>query len=113
MLFYLLAPALETVERRYALAQTMADQTRLACALERHRLARGGYPGTLDALAPEFIAAIPRDVMTGEPLHYRLLDGGQRFTLYSVASNGKDDGGETGGKPSGTDQLDWVWRYPG
>jgi hypothetical protein len=87
----------------------------VACALERSRLAEGEYPEKLDALVPRFMAKLPPDVMTGEPLHYRRTGDG-RFVLYSVGMNGKDDGGVLGLRKGGTlnfDEGDWVWRYPG
>ena len=62
-----------------------------ACALERHRLARGSYPATLAELAPVFIAAVPADVFTGQPLGYtRTPDGG--FKLTALAADGKSEG---------------------
>ncbi len=87
-------------------AQALVDMTRIACALERFRLARGAYPANLAELTPEWIDAIPPDVTNGEPLIYRAKpDGG--FTLYSRGLNQKDDGAHTenkDGKPK-----DWVW----
>ena len=110
-LFFTLAPALQEVERTYAYAQTLLDQTRLGCALERHRLAHGDFPASLEALAPGFLPALPRDVMNGEPLHYRLApDGG--YALYSVAWNLQDDGGKMDATTSAKKQPDWVWRCP-
>jgi hypothetical protein len=85
--------------------QTMLDQTRIVCALERFRLAHGEYPETLGALAPQFVAAIPHDVIGGQPPHYhRAADG--TFMLYSVGWNGRDNGGVPG--KTDTDG-DWVW----
>ena len=78
--------------RGFAFAQTSVDQARVACALERHRLANGEYPNALDVLAPRFIEKIPHDIINDQPLHYRRMEDGQ-FLLYSVGWNGKDDGG--------------------
>jgi hypothetical protein len=70
-----------------------ADQNSLrlavtACALERHRLAHGGYPASLVELVPAFLAAVPADVFTGQPLGYtRTPDGG--FKLTSLPADGK------------------------
>ena len=64
----------------------------MAIALERYRLAHGEYPDSLDALAPQFIAKVPHDVIGGQPLHYRRTSDGQ-FVLYSVGWNETDDGG--------------------
>ncbi len=87
----------------------------MACALERYRLAHGNYPETLDALAPQFIAAVPHDIINGQPLHYRRTEDGN-FVLYSVGWNEIDDGGKIvfskGGRVD-TEKGDWVWRqYP-
>jgi hypothetical protein len=87
----------------------------VACALDRYHLAHGQYPDALDALVPRFIETIPRDIIGGQPLHYRRTDGGQ-FLLYSVGWNETDDGGQVALKKDGaidTGQGDWVWRYPG
>jgi hypothetical protein len=112
LLFFLMTPSLNELERTYGYGQTLLDETRLGCALERHRLAHGGFPASLDALAPSFIPAVPRDVMNGEPLHYRSTgDGG--YILYSVAWNLTDDGGQTDPKVHQKQQPDWVWSIPG
>ncbi|MBL9194209.1 MAG: hypothetical protein JNJ82_17785 [Opitutaceae bacterium] len=80
-----------------------------ACALERHRLAHAEYPESLAALVPTFLRSVPRDVVTGEPLHYRRNADGT-FTLYSVGLDGDDDGGVRPADPKVTDgDGDWVW----
>jgi hypothetical protein len=78
----------------FSQAQVKLDEARLACALERCRLAHGAYPTALDELAPAFIAEVPHDVMNGEPYRYRLQPDGT-FLLYSVGWDQKDDGGVT------------------
>ncbi len=87
-------------------AQALVDMTRIACALERFKLARGAYPATLAELAPEWIEAIPHDVTNGEPLLYRANSEGG-YTLYSRGINQKDDGGHAEEKD--VNPLDWVW----
>ncbi len=96
--------------------QSTVDLARVAIALERFRLAHGGYPDSLDALAPAYLPSVPRDVVGGEPLHYRR--DGERFILYSIGWNGVDDGGEQAWtKPQTKDasrkidwaEGDWVW----
>jgi len=84
---------------------------RVACALERYRLAHGGYPESLDALAPQYIHKLPHDIIIGQPLHYRRMEGGN-FVLYSVGWNEKDDGGEVALNKNGVmdrEKGDWVW----
>jgi len=102
--------------QRAAIEQNRADQTLIACALERYRLANRKYPETLETLLPGFIDRVPLDVCTGRPLKYRLLQDG-RFVLYGVGWNESDDGGVVITKPDGTDtdpdKGDWVWpQYP-
>ena len=115
-------PAISASVRKIAAIQASVDLARIACALERYRLAHGEYPETLDALAPQFITQLPHDIINGQPLHYRRdIDG--RFILYSVGWNETDDGGVVASKKgsNGRDESnarvdiekgDWVWRYP-
>jgi len=115
----MLMPALSRAAQRSAQMQTFVDAARVACALERYRLANGKLPETLDALTPRFIESIPTDVIDGEPLRYQLKsDGG--YIIYSIGWNQTDDGGEIGwressrGKVPGVDSAkgDWVWQMP-
>jgi hypothetical protein len=111
----MLFPAIGNAVKKFAAIQVSIDLARVACALERYRLAHGEYPETLDALAPQFIANLPHDIINGQPLHYRRTDDGQ-FILYSVGWNETDDGGKVvftnGGKVVDRDKGDWVWQYP-
>jgi hypothetical protein len=114
----LLLPALDKAMLRACQAQTFSQLAAAACALERHRLARGSYPESLAALAPEF-GPLPADPMSGQPFRYeRTADG--RFRLWSIGWNGKDDGGTVAltGTPASKsrnidfEQGDWVWPVP-
>lgn len=112
----LMLPALGNAAKKFAYAQASVDLARTAIALERYRLAHGEYPGSLAALAPQFLAKVPHDVIGGQPLKYRREADG-RFVLYSVGWNETDDGGVvafTKGQTPTVDisQGDWVWRYP-
>jgi len=110
-----LMPAVARCAQRFARAQSGVDLALIACALERHRLVTGRYPDTLDALTPEFLAKVPPDLITGQPLKYRLTEDG-RFLLYSVGWNERDDNGTVGlalrKQASDPRKGDWVWRYP-
>ncbi len=87
--------------------QTMANQSVVVAALERYRLAHRVYPETLDALVPQFLEAVPKDIVGGQSLKYRRTIEG-RFLLYSLGWNEKDDGGVA--KPSSNaSEPDWVW----
>lgn len=107
----MLLPALNRCILKAAMAQTIADQTVLACVLERYRLANGQFPGKLEALVPQFIAHPPNDVITGEPYKYGRTDD-DRFVLYSVGWDETDDGGMPGKTDFDEKHGDWVWQYP-
>ena len=108
----LMLPAMFGCISRGVYAQVLADEAATACALERYRLANGRYPDTLEKLVPAYLKTLPRDAAGGGTLHYRLKDDGQ-FLLYSVGSNGKDDGGKVvlqqNGRRIDLKQGDWVW----
>jgi hypothetical protein len=110
----MLLPSLGRIAEKCAYAQNNADLARVACALERYRLANGQFPDTLDALAPKFIAKLPHDLINGDPLKYRRTDDGQ-FVLYSVGINETDDGGKIELTQSGGADWhkgDWTWPSP-
>lgn len=113
--FALAAPALQATSR-FAYAQTLINEARIACGLERYRLARGAYPSSLAALVPQDIATLPHDVINGQPYRYRLRPDGT-FLLYSVGWDETDDGGAVVYRkdaPRAIDQEhgDWVWPTP-
>jgi hypothetical protein len=108
----LILPVLGDAAPKFACGQASVDLARTAIALERCRLARGAFPDSLDALAPQFIAKVPHDVIGGEPLKYRREADGA-FVLYSVGWNEKDDDGEAAFNQDGSVDIqngDWVWR---
>jgi hypothetical protein len=86
--------------------QTLINQARIACALERFRLAQGHYPESLDAVTPPgSIEKLPHDLIGGQPLKYRLLQAGG-YLLYSIGWDEQDSGGVAG---NSRDEGDWVW----
>jgi hypothetical protein len=93
--------------RMLAYQQTRANEALIACALERCHLANGQYPETPTALVPQFLDKIPRDLIGGQPLKYRLADKGG-FILYSVGWNETDDGGAAMVNWDFSNG-DWVW----
>ena len=103
------------VSLRFFKAETLVRLARIACGLERYRLAVGRYPEHLAELSPRFLATIPSDVIDGGAFKYQRTDDG-RCALYSLGWNGQDDGGETGNPkhPQVNDPKagDWVWKYP-
>ncbi len=63
-----------------------------ALALAVYRAQHGRYPQSLQALVPELLAEVPRDLFaTDRKVIYRCQENG--YLLYSVGPNGRDDGG--------------------
>lgn len=60
-------------------------------AVERYRLRNDTLPTKLDQLIPDHIGAIPKDPFTGQTLLYRVEGNGA--IIYSISSDGKDNGG--------------------
>ena len=100
----------QDTDSRFVHMQTTLDQTRLACALERFRLARGAFPERLAELVPDFIAEVPGDVYSRQPMIYRRKEGGT-FLLYGVGHNRMDEGGADETEGFGGERRDIVWRY--
>jgi hypothetical protein len=94
--------ALQTVARN----QTLVNQARVACGLERYRLTQGQYPEKLEALSPRFVEKLPHDVIGGKPLNYR-PSGGTEYVIYSVGWDERDNGGVAGKSRT---EGDWVWE---
>ena len=76
-----------------ALASSRAAAILLAARLYAHQ--HGALPKRAEDLVPAFLEHLPLDPFADreEPLHYRLDPGGP--TVWSVGSNGIDDGGIT------------------
>ncbi len=67
------------------------DGVLVGIALEQYRRAHQRDAISLDQLVPQFLALVPVDRVTGEPVHYRVADG--KPIVYSVGQDRKDDGG--------------------
>ena len=95
---------------------TLHETVIAVIALKRYQLRQGKMPKDLGALVPEYLAALPRDLMDGQPLRYRLNADGS-FVLYSVGEDAQDDRGDSRPVDSSTSQQrrdpwsgrDWVW----
>jgi hypothetical protein len=89
--------------------------TRAAIALKRFQLRHGNLPPSLEALVPDFLAAVPFDYMSAKPVRYRTGSDGS-YVIYSVGDDGKDDGGDpspASGQPSGLwTGRDALWPSP-
>jgi hypothetical protein len=61
-------------------------------AIERHRLANGGkLPVSFEALVPKYLAAVPVDPFTGDPLVFKIRPRG--YVVYSLGEDTNDDDG--------------------
>jgi len=103
-----------SVLSKFAAFQSQRSLVLAAIALERYRLKHGQYPEHSAQLTPEFLAAVPRDDMDGQPLRYRRNADGT-FTLYSIGEDGRDDGGDptpTRTLPSWLHGKDLLWPQP-
>jgi hypothetical protein len=112
LLHYFLAdislPVATSVAIKFGEAQVFVDEAAVACEIERWHLKHGALPASLDDLSDP---SLPRDIINGEPLHYRLIDA-DNYVLYSVGLSGTDHGGKVVFTESGginPDQGDWVW----
>lgn len=106
--------------RKMIESDVLTAQAVIACALERHRLAKGEYPETLDSLKLANGRPLPNDVMTRQPMRYRREANG-RYALWSVGFDGKDDEGKRTLDPKNPGSTrfdkadyigDWVWDFP-
>jgi hypothetical protein len=107
---FLATPAWEGVIRRTAEAQTLVEQSLLACALERYRIARGSYPESLNQLMPEYLAKLPNSPITGKPVNYSLKPEGS-FLLWSPGWNLQSAGGKPG-EFKGEGDIVWGQALP-
>ena len=82
--------AMMTAEERNAAYREMLP---VLFALSAFRTDHGSYPAELAALVPKYLPAVPEELFSGGPLHYKREAAG--YVLYAVGPNGKDDGGRS------------------
>ena len=113
-------PATRGVMARCAYTNSLVNQAVIACALERHRIEKGAYPDSLDALHLADGKPLPPDPMDGKPMRYRKTPDG-RYALWSIGFDGKDDGGKRTLDKKQPEYTrfhdaaylgDWVWDFP-
>ncbi len=103
----LMGPAYVKIVQSSTQTATRIDLARVAIALELYQREHGNYPATLAPLAPQYIAELPLDLVTGKPLHYRIKADGTPL-IYSVGLNKIDEKGLL--KKDHT-LGDWAWQY--
>jgi hypothetical protein len=102
-LCFLLTASVEPFIKASRQAEAQAGGLQMLFALRRYELAHGKLPATLEAAVAETaLKTVPIDPYAQAPLRYAVVAG--KPTVYSIGSDGKDDGGQT----------DWNYgRQPG
>jgi hypothetical protein len=85
-----LCPAVIKCHTTFRRTKTHLRCATVAVAVERYRLRHGRWPADLAALRPEFLADVPLDPYTDEPLKYRKTGDG--IVVYSVGPDGTQKG---------------------
>jgi hypothetical protein len=101
--------ALPAWAKTIARADAMHRLAQLALAAEAYRARTGQLPERPDDLAPQYLARVPTDPFSGQPL--RLKRDGKDLVMYSIGSDGIDDGGVPWNKA--TKRGDLVFRLRG
>jgi len=100
----LLMPSVRAVSDAESRTRTRETLGQLGFTLAAFHADHGAYPAHLSELEPRYIAPLPKDLYTEQPLQYRRGGGG--FLLYSVGANGVDGGGRTfDSQPPGDDVV--------
>jgi hypothetical protein len=92
LLVRLLVPALGKMAASCQRSRAQLRGAFVAVAAERYRLARGHWPDQLEALKEAgYLREMPTDLYDAQPLRLRRLEDG--LVIYSVGSDGEDNGG--------------------
>ncbi len=103
-------PNIAKALQHVALAQASSDQAMIVCALERYAAKYSSYPDSLPGLVPEFMVALPKDLISGNfPIYRKKEDG--TFLLYSVGWDGRDNSAPAGPNDYFTRGQDFVWPF--
>jgi hypothetical protein len=100
------------------------EATRIMLALEIHRSRHGVFPPSLGPLAELLDDKVPLDPIVSAPFGYKVLESpdqhGRSYILYSITSDGVDNGGDMGDRPpeipilprNGVTNIDFVYNQP-
>ncbi|GEM_PF-4456453 len=89
---HMLLPDIFGTFKIFAEYEAKLQEVRIVAALKLYRIKYGVYPDTLDDILLKILSPLPKDPFTGKNFIYK--KEGDRFLLYSVGANLKDDGGE-------------------
>lgn len=93
----ILMPALRAVDTAQLRCLQTNQNLLLAFQLQKFKARTGSYPDSLEALETALSITVPQDLCTNAPLHYSKTDTG--YLLYSVGTNGIDEGGKSWNDP--------------
>lgn len=95
-------PSLSSMRKSIEAGRGERDGVLVGIAIELYHRDHSSWPKSLPELAPRYLPQMPVDRITGEPLHYKVVD--DRPLVYSVGADGDDDAGsvprEDDGKPN-------------
>ena len=91
ILLNVLVPATQPIRTAFDGADARKNGLLTALAMYRYHSRNNRWPETKEDLVPEFLAKIPVDILTGKPLHFKIVD--DRPLVYSVGMDYDDDGG--------------------
>ena len=76
--------------------QALRRMAAVALAIRMYEVDHGSRPATLEMLVPEYLPVLPADPFRADGGTFVYRPGGDKPMLYSVGSNGVDDGGVHG-----------------
>jgi hypothetical protein len=100
-------PAMTRVAELDLRLRAHLDLARTALAIERYRLATGNVPDKLEELVPQYLEQVPLDPFDGRPIRYRPTQPG--YLLYSVDTDGRDNGGRERNEKDRDAPFDWCF----
>jgi len=89
-------PAIQKAETQHKIITTHERLVAGELALRCYQSEQGHPPAHLDDVVTKYLAQVPQDPFTGQPMIYRLQ--GTNWLLYSVGPDGADDGGRPAAK---------------
>lgn len=103
VIYLMTTPAIDGVLRQKSAEHLQVQTTATLLAMKAYQSKNGRLPAELKELVPQFLPALPMDDFDGKNLRY----APEKKLLYSVSTNGKDDGGtETEARKH---EPDWVF----
>jgi hypothetical protein len=97
-----MSPAFQAVDMARSRGDGRGEGALIGIALELYHREHGKWPKSLAELSPRWLPKLPADRMTGQPLHYQIINN--RPVVYSVGADRDDDEGraptDDDGRPS-------------